>query len=71
MTAMEEAVLDELSHYKECLEKLEAYSKQQPEEQNNWLRGYYMGKISAYECALELFEVQKKCFERRGFAVDS
>ena len=71
MTAMEEAILDELSHYKECLEKLEACSKQQPEEQNNWLRGYYMGKISAYECALELFEVQKKCFERGCFAVDS
>lgn len=60
MTAMEEAIREELNHYKESLEKLEAYSKQHPEEQNNWLRGYYMGKISAYECTLALYDIQKK-----------
>lgn len=60
MTAMEEAIVDELNHFKESLEKLEAYSKQHPEEQNNWLRGYYMGKISAYECTLALYDIQKK-----------
>lgn len=64
MTAMEEAIVDELNHFKESLEKLEAYSKQHPEEQNNWLRGYYMGKISAYECTLALYDIQKKKEEK-------
>lgn len=64
MTAMEEAIMDELDHFKKDLEKLEAYSKQHPEEQNNWLRGYYMGKISAYECALKLYDIQKKKEEK-------
>lgn len=59
MTAMEEAIREELNHYKESLEKLEAYSKEHREEQNNWLRGYYMGKISAYECTLALYDIQK------------
>lgn len=63
MTAMEEAIVDELNHFKESLEKLEAYSKQHPEEQNNWLRGYYMGKISAYECTLALYDIQKKNYK--------
>lgn len=60
---MEEAIVDELNHFKESLEKLEAYSKQHPEEQNNWLRGYYMGKISAYECTLALYDIQKKNYK--------
>ena len=53
---MKEIIIDELNHLKSCFEKLS--EERTPE--NEWLRGYYKGKIAAYECALKLYEIERR-----------
>lgn len=60
MTAMEEAIVDELNNLKSCLEKL----SRERTQGNEWLRGYYKGQITAYEYALKLYDIQKKKEEK-------
>lgn len=55
---MKEIITDELNHLEAQLEKLE--KNDQDSQENNWLRGYYMGQISAFRCALKMYEIEER-----------
>ena len=66
MTAMEEAMMDEINYFKKCLRKLEEGQGQGPDKETTaWMRGYYKGNIAAYKCALKLYDIQKKKEEKQ------